>query len=278
MDDYSYVEKIVSIIYDYAKKEKKIDAFYIDKIAEIIICAEELQDFVLNQNFIDTSAMDNDTSGEYIPEDGAIFFRLKELNSTYKRIELEHYSKESEKYIRYVVGNEIILHEFGHAIVLKSCFDENNTMQTQILQKALFDEMILRKSQNPFLRLFARSCRHHTESVYNRYDKYAPEERLSDIYAYSLSKKVAEVLNTKDLYDYETYCLYKTYVKAYKKQENPTFYYLQQLGFSKSVNRMEKEVSLLPFEERLKLGLTLSEEEYNQVSDEYKRIKKKVCK
>ena len=89
-------------------------------------------------------------------------------------------------------------------------------------------------------------------------------------------QKVTKALGAKELNDYETYALYKTYLKAYKKQENPTFYYLKQLGFSNTIKNLEKESSSLPFIERLRLGLALSEEEYNQVYDEYRRVKKKI--
>lgn len=271
-----YIESIAKIIHDYAKQDRKMDAFYVEKMAEVIINEEGLEDYVLNKNYTDKGMIDKDSSGVYIPQDKAIFLNLKELNTTYKRIELEPHSKKDKKYARYVVGNEIILHEFGHAVFLKKSFSEEKDLETQLLQMSLYDDKFLYEGK------FIRSClteilRISTEEVYASHYKFALEERLANIYAYRISQSIAKNLGAKGLYDYETYALYKTYLKTYKKVKSPTTFYLEQLGFSKKLEKMESEIQSLSFENRLRLGLSLNDWEYHQVQEEYKRLKKRIC-
>ena len=278
MANYPYINSIARIIHDYATTGKKVDAFYVDKMAELIIKEEGLNDFVLNKNFTDKSTMDNDSSAEYVPEDREIFFSLKALNTAYKRIKLEVHSKRSKKYVQYILADEIILHEFCHAIILKSCLGNSNTLETRILRLSLFDEMFLKNNINFLFKGLVKIYGIHTGKVYDTNYKFAPEERFADIYSHSILQCVTEILRAKELCDYETYSLYKMYFKSYKKQKNPTIYYLKQLYPLKSFCYLDDEARSLPLEERLRLGLSLSEEEYNQVCEEYKRMKKRVFK
>lgn len=276
-----YIEELAKVIYDSAKSKKEINEDYINKVVEPIIIGESLQ------NYVGKVEVDNRMKdfGEYEIERGIVRINLFETLKDYKleKNVFWKWEKMGKLLAKYSYISECVFHEIGHAYLLKRGIEgDKENLEVQLLNLICKEDIQFKKAilehRNPFLIMSLREQSNKLaakEEEDNAYD-FALDERLVEIFSYELLLKVAEVLQVENLENYQKWQLYKAYLQGYKKTLYPTLHYLECVRKEEIAESIKIEELNLDVLTRMKYGLRITDEEYNKIKREKKRIKRTV--
>lgn len=112
-----YIEELAKVIYDSSKAQKEINEDYINRVVELIIMGESLQDYV-GKVKVDNCIED---VGDYEIERGIVRVNLLETIEDYKleKNVFWKWEKLEKRLAKYSFVAGYVLHEIGHAYLLK---------------------------------------------------------------------------------------------------------------------------------------------------------------
>lgn len=285
-------EKLLKLLFDYSKQGKIVDQNYMDKLVEIVVREEGLNNYVRRTKIVTDEIQKRNISSDRIT--------LAVYSSLYKRISLyannvnrilEHYEQYlplftpvEQLFFRNITISQIILHELEHANQERMIEEDyqKESLETTILR--LSDKVVrprhiekLLESGYPshLITIYIKDKERHYKENYMT----DPRERLAEIKSQQQILDMLELIKdiTPNLVDYEGTSkierLLRGYIEYYDMISVPTFEYLQnplafeelsrfhcyQNNYDDSLKVAKKHYSL---EERLTYGLSIDQKEY----------------
>lgn len=247
-------------MYDWIKKEKRITEDYVKIFLNIACKHNELEDYLKKVSFLCRNCY------EYNPINAHLYFSLKSLLESFVEKGVMYKWKDFErKSAEYFYVNEYLLHELEHIQDFKNCFGEEESLKVKISRLCFDTEIGYKKAKKPLDKRIWLLKDKQKEKKYQKNYNYSPLERFANLNSIKVIIQIAESLELSELRNYYLYYLYEQMIESYEKKENPTFYYLTQMGYQLDTFFIQKEIPNLSFNERLELGLFLSEEERYQL-------------
>ncbi len=264
----NYPEKLACFTYNWMKKDKRITKEYV-KIFLTIACKNfELESYLKNISFTCRNRY------EYNPINSSLSFSLKDLLESFLEIGIMYKwdTLERESY-EYFYVNEYLLHELEHIHDFKNCFELKENFKIKISRLCFDTEIGYSKAKNPLEQKIWLLKDKEKEKKYQKNYSYSPIERFANLNSIKILIQMAEILELSEIKYYYLYKLYEQMIDNYERKENPTLYYLNQMGYIREANEIRNEMPNLSFEERLNLGLFISKEEQHQLKRSfYKKI------
>ncbi len=272
------IEEFVELISYYVENNKEADYNFVDKIIEIFVNYQNLNEYVKGCHFdnqMEKNLANYNFDSRIISVNPQVFFSfLKFFSSCYK------FDEKDLKIFPYINVVKPVLHELIHSYQYKICDSDNNDIEAKILKLCfnyLYLELKLQNQKVP--RIIQNLQLNQVENIYSVYDKYylyAPHERLANIKSYQILKAVAQKLNLTGLYNYEDLEIQKIFLQAYDNCLNPTYFYLKKLGYKKEAKIIEQIGKNLSLKERITLGLKIKQLESNNLTIEKDSLKRKL--
>lgn len=285
------------LIYDYSVLGKMDAKEYVENLVRLHVSYNSLKDYIKKIEIVPGySKKCPDAVALYSSVAKKIYiFRAKALEFEKKTLyKDEAFSFFERCVVKSMPLTQIILHELEHA-------HQSALMKTG----ASLEADILRLSRKPYLMrnlkesIFCRdffnvltclsdfSDQRRTNYVENYF--LAPEERLAQVKSHQLLLEALrlEGINSAHLVSYEKECILKSYLSGYPigLDTSPTLIYLENNGvmpfleklkwFDKDPKKcLEKQQRRYSLEKRLKYGLMIDQQEYEEINHELKLIKK----
>lgn len=239
----NYEVELLKLIFDYANDNKILDSSGIEKIIEIVVNNEELDNYVRNLIIMNNLSVIQGctTYAAYDPLDMNIlvdFNAIKDLikvNYRYKEL----FNGVERRFFYNLVILQVILHELEHAFQYKVIEDkQNDSTESLLLKASLFLSYALKKNYQEFLfdnGITTQELDYFIQfqrKLYKKYYDFVPSERLAQINSYKMIKRLTELLRAKLPRLYEFYAAsfmeqkLKGYLEAYKLGGCPTKVYL----------------------------------------------------
>ncbi len=275
MKEYELLAKLVQ---EYYKEKRPIDTKYIDRIANIIISKEQLENYLERIEFYQTTAP---------KEMGQSFMQY---NSFYKRIRIQYAlimksSKEipfflkgkvDEDLFSYFFFNKRLFHELGHALENKIYTENPETLFAMLFLYPFREKKRkILNTDDHFTKLKLRWLMAYEQMVYRNLYEYNLEERIANIFAYKTSSEVAKVLENPLLANYGHF-MELEFTTFYPKGKSPTLHYLKRVCLPSELREMKEKIARLNLseEERLYLGLDVSRDALNRVLTKKEELKR----
>lgn len=267
------VEEISKVIYDYQKKDKRVDKYFIAKLVEIMVSAKGLHQYITDIEF-------HKYSKRYLA-----LYDDKTLKVYKKSIEedAEQFISKHNYYMYYKVV-EILRHEVEHANQEKMVEEQDSILEAQLLKICFaifpkYHEYIFQLPL-PIFFIWNIAVILHAKKDFKKYIEnweYAPQERMAEIRANALVLTLLEQEKLQSIQEiFESDMLFAL-LQGYDKPLGPTDFYFSELGFSQKWEKVEK-LSFLSLEEKLLFGFPLTLEEVNEVKQNKKKVLSKMQK
>lgn len=285
--------KLLKLLFDYSQQGKVVDQNYMDKLVEIVVREEGLDNYVRRTKIVTDEIQKRNISSDRIT--------LAVYSSLYKRISLyanninkilecyEQYlplfTPVEQLFFRNIMISQIILHELEHANQERMIEEDyqKESLETTILR--LSDKIVrprhiekLLESGYPshLITIYIKAKERHYKENYMT----DPHERLAEIKSQQQILDMLELIKdiTPNLVDYEGTSKIERLLRGYIEYDYdmisvPTFEYLQnplafeelsrfhcyQNNYDDSLKVAKKHYSL---EERLTYGLSIDQKEY----------------
>jgi len=276
MNERMYLE-LLRLIYDSFKRKVPIDVNFLNRVGDIVIPYEELNNYVRNICMTEGESTYNlDTKSANINIKQPIENAAKDK----KVILFNSFEAEAHPYSKVIIE---LLHELYHAKESRDLDDKKDCLETKILDASMrykpFVDNLSKsvKSEELFNILFDLMSKRY-ERLNNRFWDYAPEERLAENYAYSTIISVLKLIKKKapHLYYLNKYWLGRNYLVGYEEGLIPTKFYLEQLGFGEYYNEISVIVKNLSLQKRLELGLEITKEEFETTTDRVEKLIRRI--
>lgn len=297
--------KLLKLLFDYSRQGKIIDQDYMDKLVEIVVTEEGLDNYVRKAKIVADELQKSNRTSDRIA--------LAEYNSLYKMISLyanninrilEHYEQYlplftpgEQLFFQNITISQIILHELEHANQERMIEEDykKESLETTILSlsekkvRPWHIEKLLESGYPPHLIAVYLKAK---ESHYKENYMMAPQERLAEIKSQQQILDMLELIKdiTPNLVDYEGTGKIESLLRGYREYDYdtisvPTFEYLQnplafeelsrfhcyQNNYDDSLKEAKKYYSL---EERLTYGLSIDQKEYQYCQEVIQMSKK----
>ena len=278
---------ILDIIYDYSKNGKLLDEHAIVRILGELFKVNSITDYTFDVLPKNNHILDRTLTGNTDDSEINIY-----LNTMYKKINKGVYKSELAIENK-LVDFELILrqnldmlftcfHEVEHAIQYKTMKESNidDTNEKKLLRLEYYYIELSNKmiEYDSIMDRIIRYIPSHIEFfsrartyIHNYYISYM--ERLADINAtqkiQALLKSIKE--ETPLLVELMDQMLLYTQMQSYSSMWSPTLLFFDNLGLYKECYQFE--TMDYPYEERIRLGLNLTEEEYESNNEQVLKMK-----
>lgn len=288
--------EILKLIYDYSVNRKIGDQKFIDKLIEIVVRGRNLDSYVREVTFVNTS--DSDESGIVCASYGLLTRNISVNYESVKTVlEMQEYydclfNSFEQIMSRNLMVAQFILHELEHAYQNKQAdSDLDNSIETKLI-KAVFTveqaiknpglwSKLLEARINP--KEFVVYIRQRRE-LYKQYYILDPSERFAQVNSFStLEKSLKEIKDyIPSLYEFICASLLEEELRGFEESWNdgicPTQVYLSKIRqdkiwsefdfYSKDAKKLIENVSgQYPLVRRLTLGLPVSISEYTNIDN-----------
>ncbi len=275
-------EDILKLVHDYRKQNYHIDEYFIAQLVELLVSNKELHQYLRDIEFKKNKR--NSLAG--YEQDGTLtVYSDSILEYIISPNNLEGIDNE---YYPYYIVISLITHEVEHANQKREKEKDISSIKSQIWkacdyfrkQYDLEFQKIL-KFSNPLFELLNLKLKFLysiNQIKYQRCWEYSPKERIADLIGYNLVLSLIEKSNKKEeleaLRNIFTSNFRQTLFFGYDKQIIPTEYYLKQFKMQAEYLRISEMAKKISLEERLLLGIFISDEELEQLLNEEKIIDK----
>lgn len=279
---------IAKLLLDYSYNGKLINKSYIDKLIDIVVKGNSLEDYV--QNFVvKDSSSDKEEYANYHPSSKTICLYLNGLSDYIEsEIKYMHLFPKSDKYLYLnLITTQTILHELEHANQQK-IMNTSDSLEADILRLCEFKDrpdieilVSLGELSKKEANLYLNKKFSNYQRIYNELYLYAPHERLAEIKSYQTIIKILKYIKyAQRLSDYEELNKLEKLLRGYNSTYSPTITYLEKQDrrndlekfdwYSESKEetiRLSKEKYSLS--DRLKYGLPIDESEHHYMKKLY---------
>lgn len=271
-------DKIFEIVYDYSLNKKFIDNKTMEEICNIITYNIDFSE-VLKRICISNKIFTLDYA-YYDYDEKLININIKKIiiNSTedFKRI----FSSENLYLFINLYVLKVLFHELNHALQIKCINKKNNDIETILLLYSYFT-----------LNIFSATNSNIKQNtlLYKKTYNYNPAERLAEIDALSciiefIDKQQCVNINIKKLFQVQ---LINTqllkYKNIFKNIQVPSYLFLSKIGFEHIwnsfdfmndgyENQLKLAMEYYSLEDRLRLGLPISNDEYFSMIKKRKKL------
>lgn len=264
-------EEITRLNYDYAKNNKPIDEYFIEKLASILINELEIN------SFIDTSFQGknpiNFFLGEYIPKTKTFIIYLKELlRQIFCTILLYFPSDDIDsKFLPSYLADFAISHELRHVSQNRMLTIPALDLTTKIITLGHPDNLNLNKLTQLY-RWFK-----YQRNYYNN-----PLEQDANYYAITRCNTILNQLEANGisfirLENYHKCSSLSKLLTQYSDSLSPTESYFKALHLTKNWKQLKSDIpENLPLETRIALGLEISNEELVKLKNEHQTLVRKL--
>ncbi len=295
------VEEILKVLVDYTERVKLLDEKGIERIVDIVVSHMGLQNYIkgvefpyeIKQKKRGVSIADYDTTTNKMNVYIEAFDLYSESQSKYDVL----FSGFELVLFQNVLMLKFVLHELGHAFDFKRVDSgESGTIEMELLKvsaniKKIIAQTILGKyDENSDFDLILKYAVMQSEN-YSQFYYSDPMERVAETRAHQTVTEMLKLIKDRlfNLDEFVKASLLQYQLKPYIHRTGitpcPSEIYLSSVGqrevwksmnfydedASKLLKKVQKECSL---DERLKLGLPLTKEEYSELRLRYQRSNK----
>ena len=268
-------EEILKIIYDYSVNRKYADQEFYDTILVSFLRYNKVKSYInniiINNNIADLGLYN-------YKRKTIIINNLEILNSSDDKIELLSLRDIDEYFLINIEAVITILHELEH--VYQNMIIDG--LVTNLEDKLIYYGLAFCNSRVLYNFFGIKYTKEELNYLYNMTYDYNPSERLADINSYEIIYNTINNENRinpriKDLirYEYESLKLI-----GYKDIGNiiecPSYLYFKKMNKLNSINDISFKETEYQLEDRLRLGIEISYEEYQSVAKYHKRLKRKL--
>ncbi len=261
------LENLTDFISEKSKNNKTPDKLFMTELTQKIIAYCEVSDYVQKIVFKNKYIINSNVyEADYRQDIKAIEIYLRGIKTNFLELCPLFYQFEDEKNIaigKYLYCAFNIFHECIHALQYKNYDNGKNDWETKIITPFLTD--LNQETSKKHLFLFREQMK-HLQKAYELYD-YSPLERYANAHALYKIVAMCEALQTEPTYKMFMYLLYSNYLNPYEELNEPTIYFLEQLGYHQVVLELKSHESEFDFDDRVNLGLYLSKKEKNQLEE-----------
>lgn len=253
-------EKIVKLIYDRIRKHKSVDSDFLSNLVEIMVCNRDLNNYVREIKFLSS------------PKEIAYYSAsTKLLGLSYSAYDYHPYywnllNENEKQYFPYYDSVCNVAHEIEHVEQARL----RDLQSNGIMSKIIIDTYEWRKEiSSIWSKIFLISFTCKKELMQKRYDRYwvfDPSERLSNVYAKVIATDITEYFN--QMLKMETILkennqeFFTMILLGYDRKDSPTHYYYRKLKLQSKWKEIASLIPTLSFEDRLLLGVDITDEEY----------------
>lgn len=297
--------KFLRLLFDYSKNGKFVDKAYIEQLIDIVINSQSLNFYVSKCSILNEGESLNpcETSlASYDPTTKTINVYIEGIKKT-----LEHHEKYQilfhnieQLFFQNLVISQVILHELEHAHQAK-IMDQENTLEANILRASKISinsdeiaDLVAKGYEKEQILIHMLSRKRIAQQNYRTNYLLAPNERLAEINSYQ------EILNSlshikeyvPNLTEFEQSNKLESLLRGFDYEfgflNSPTLSYLSKNGNPATLSSfdwydknyfkcLEKTKKNYPLEDRLKYGLMIDDEEFDQSLKMLKLSKKYQC-
>jgi len=288
---------ISRLVFDYSKNGKLVDTHFINKLIEIVVNANHLNNYVKNLVFSNLREADEGFAvAGYDLIGGNILVSIDAINKVLENMEYSDryaylFTDVEQIFRRNLIITQFILHELEHAKQNKQANSKDTDLETKLLKASFREsqtiknpkvwELIFKGEINPIELVAYIAIK---KAKYEQYYKENPSERLAQIRSYKTITDVLEPIKdlVPNLSQFEQASLVEQMLAGYSYDWSmisaPTPIYLEGLGYSNiwenldfyDSNIMElqnKVADKYDLAKRLILGLPINDKEYENTSN-----------
>lgn len=289
-------EELFKIVYEYSKEENLVDKDFIEEVLDLCITTFKIEDYVLDRNIGENNIDRQDVPAGYWIDSRQIVIDIDRVKNhgIHRIMEEKKLGISSNPFLDYFKMNSNsmygIVHELTHACQYKKCLEEDNDLETEILKLNLDRNLVVlkRKQITPNEAFYYKALDKHF--LGGPYYEACPSERMADIRGLEFERDISKLLYEKKKYDIRDYAelrLLNGKINAYKDCSPTTFITLVnevlkgQYGIPHKYNDMEEIENMyrilankykLSFDERIWLGLPITEHEKQKVLQKTKEL------
>lgn len=290
------VSKILRLIFQYSKQGKLVDIYFIDKMIELFVSENGLNNYVERVGFTNKYKKENNElviatyspfTKDIIIDFESIFMFLENMcyyNQLFNQLE--------QVMFKNLIITQFILHELEHAVQAKKTDDKTDNSNeaklicaSYIVYKAMKNQKFVNKlAEESKLKEELTNYIKQQREIKDKYYRFIPIERLAQINSFNIILELIEPIKdcVPNLYQFNQASLVEEMIKGYTDAWDlgicPTQVYLYASGqsnvwdsldfYDSDSERIMKKVSdRYPLEKRLTLGLPINYQEYNKMND-----------
>ncbi len=271
-------EKIVKLIYDRIKKHKLVDEDFLSNLVEIMVCSRGLNPYVRELEFLPYHC------GEiayYNVKNNLLAISCSYINKHFPYGWASFNANEKE-YYHHIYAVSTIAHEMEHAEQKRKMLLQPNDITAKITADV---DMWREDIESIYSKIFLVSAtwkKNWLQRKYDRYWNFDPSERLANIYSEVITIDTIEGLNQmfemNTLIEKANQRLCDMLLFGYERKNSPTHYYYKKLNIQNKWKEIALLIPTLSLEDRLLLGLDITEEEYFNLLENEDEIVKNIQK
>lgn len=268
-------EEILKLIYNYSVNKKYADQEFYNTILVLFLKHHKVN------NYINTIIINNDITdlGIYDNKRKTIIINnLEILNSSDNKIELLSLRDIDEYFLINIEASITILHELEH--VYQNMIIDGQV--TTLEDKLIYYGLAFCNSRVLYNFFGTKYTKEELDYLYNTTYDYNPSERLADINSYNIiyntinnEKKINPRIKDLIKYEYESLKLIG-YKDIGSIIECPSYLYLKKINKLNSKTDISFKTTKYQLEDRLRLGIEISYDEYQRVTKYHKELKRKL--
>ena len=274
-------ETILGDLYNYYKANKHIGKDYVEKVVNLSVDYYNLGNYVKKVAFMEENPANKNSLAGYAYTDKCIILFTGKLAEMV--LEREDYIPNNQLLLcKNIRITQSILHEVEHAKQAKRMEEMKDDLSEILKVTGTSKSQEIIKERLKSLGLGASTIKvilNDKLKTCDTYYNYAPHERLAEI---NSNEKVLELINPikniiPEIYDRITFGFTSNRVRGYKYNNgliSPTIFYLKKQNEEALLNKfewyddnpkkaLEKSKNIYSLEQRIRLGLPISEAEYN---------------
>lgn len=294
-------EGIYYIIYKYSKELKMADEAFVKEVLNLCINTFKIEDYVLDY-VINTSRNNKENAGYdisqkrvYINMDNIIRSSLEQITEGIK-----HGVNFNEFEFYYITNSNFIyaiVHELTHALQYKECIENEKNPESKILKVSLERNLALLKNDRLSLQEVMYFKELDKQFANELYYRACPSERMADIRGLEFERDIVKLMDDemkKNLEPYTEFKLLNSQISGYSNIGSPTTFvtYVNEV-LKRKYNAQHRSYEIeeieeiyksmcrrynLPFDERILLGLPISEYEKQKVYCLHQKYKNTIIK
>ncbi len=255
-------QELIRFIADNYQDSGVIHEDYIKALVRKVMEQENLSSYIENIDIL--------LSNKYTKEKGFMFYcpAVKTIVINYEKYVERQKDSSRDKIQNYIAFNCDLLHELYH-VKERKISQEEYDLTAKILKLCFKRCQYIEEFQHtlsPFLKVKDIVLLKYLYAIYNKYYIFDVTERLAYLYSYQMSSQLAKRMQVEELEilwkikEYKLYTLWHTF-------KSPTLYYLEKICTKQEFKELKDQIDgfILPFEERLNLGLDLTPQEFERV-------------
>lgn len=280
-------EEILKLVYNYTYNGKIVDRQYIDKLIEIVVKNRELNKYVTEVHF-NNDYPENNENG-IVTAGYNMYFKYIQINVNAVNEIISNYecynslfNTFEEKMFKNLIITQMILHELEHAYQNKILDSKEDSVENRLIKTSL---SFVKALKNPkFLNMLNedgitdedfKNYAAIQREIYKKYYIFDPIERMAEIYSTAIVLKTLEEIKEyiPNLYGYENATFVEKMLMSYEESWTegscPTEVYLRGIRkenvWNSLGNATQTDITKLPLEKRMILGLPITGNEYGNV-------------